>query len=471
MANLKVGFGAIALSALFVTPGMLLAAEPTKAPVPTFTKDVAPIFQSKCEACHRPDSIAPMSLVSYTEVRPFASSIKNRVATRQMPPWHLDKNVGIQKYKNDRSLTDQEIDTVVRWVDGGSPQGDPKDMPAAVKWPTDQGWNFASMYGQKEPDLIIKSTPWTQKASSQDAWWKPVVETGLTEAKWVRAIEIRPGTIKGRKITHHAIARIQQDERLAPAAVRDPDADQIVANDAAAAAAGGGALGGGGTFMEWSVGKQGEIMRPNTGKLMLPGAKIAWDIHYSNGGEDVTDQVEMGIYFYPKGQEPHYRQQLGLYGTDREASGGLDLAPNTITMNEGFHVLRENGRVESFQPHMHLRGKGMMLEAILPNGQKQVLSYVPDFNFNWHNSYVYADDVAPLLPKGSILHVIAWHDNTTAKKSNPDPDQWVGYGDRTVDEMAHAWINITYMNDADFKAETNARAAAQSRNTQQQQQQ
>jgi len=469
MANLRgwVGFQALAFGALLATPS--IAAEPTKAPVPTFTKDVAPIFQAKCEACHRPDSIAPMSLQTYQQTRPFISSIKNRVVTRQMPPWHLDKNVGIQQYKNDRSLSDKELDTIVRWIDGGAPMGDAKDMPAAVKWPEDQGWNFAAMYGQKEPDLVIRSTPWTQKAGSQDAWWKPVIETGLTEAKWVRAIEIRPSTVKGRKITHHAIARIQQDERLAPAAVRDPDADQIVANDAAAAAAGGGALGGGGTFMEWSVGKQGEIMRPDTGKLMLPGAKIAWDIHYSNGGEDVTDQVELGVYFYPKGQEPKYRTSLGLYGTDREASGGLDLAPNQITMNEGFHVLRQNGRLESFQPHMHLRGKAMLLEAILPNGQKQVETYVPDFNFNWHNSYVYADDVAPLLPKGTILHVIAWHDNTPAKKSNPDPDQWVGYGDRTVDEMAHAWINITYMSDKDFAAEQAARQAKQG-NTQQQQQ-
>ena len=136
-------------------------------------------------------------------------------------------------------------------------------------------------------------------------------------------------------------------------------------------------------------------------------------------------------------------------------------------MNEGFHVMRQAGRLESFQPHMHLRGKAMLLEAILPNGQKQVLSYVHDFNFNWQNSYVYADDAAPLLPKGTILHITAWHDNTAAKKSNPDPNQWVGYGDRTVDEMAHAWINITYMSDEDFQAEVDARKATQT-NTQQQ---
>jgi len=238
---------------LIVAPLTAFSAE-TNA-TPTFTKDIAPIFQAKCESCHRPDSIAPMSLVTYEQSRPYARAIKDRVASRQMPPWHMDKTMGIQKYKNDRSLTDAEIDTVVRWVDGGAPKGDAKDMPQAIQWPAEQGWNYAEMFGQKEPDLIIRATPYTQKAGAQDAWWKPSVPTGLTEARWVRAIEIRPGSVKGRKITHHAIARLQQNEANAPPELRDPDG-------AAAAAAGGG------IFMEWAVGKQGEMMRPNSGKLM-----------------------------------------------------------------------------------------------------------------------------------------------------------------------------------------------------------
>jgi hypothetical protein len=451
MSNLKswtwrgVAAGTLAFGGLVALPSAAAAADPTT--TPTFTKDVAPIFQAKCEACHRPDSIAPMSLQTYEESRPFARSIKTRVESRQMPPWHLDKTVGIQNYKNDRSLTDAQIDTIVRWVDGGSPKGNPADMPPAVKWPNEQGWNYAAKFGQTEPDLIIRSTPWTQHAGQQDAWWKPVVETGVTEPRWVRAIEIRPATLKGRKITHHAIAYLQQTE---------PD-DLAQSGQA-------------GLFMEWAVGKEGEMMRPDAGKLLLPGSTIRWDIHYSNGGEDITDVVEMGVYFYPKGQEPKYRTALGLYGTDRETSA-LDILPNTITMNEGFHVMRQAGRVESFQPHMHLRGKAMALEAILPNGQKQVLSYVPNFQFQWMNTYQYADDAAPLLPKGTILHVTSWHDNTSANKNNPDPDQWIGYGDRTVDEMAHAWINVTYMNDDDFAKEVEARRLATSRTSQQQQQQ
>jgi hypothetical protein len=431
MRSVVVGTSAVA--AILAMPA---AAASQGAPAtPTFTKDVAPIFQEKCEACHRPDSTAPMSLKTFAEARPWARAIRARVADRQMPPWNIDKSVGIQKFKNDRSLTDAEIDTIVRWASNGAPEGDPKDMPAPRTWPEDQGWNFAAAFGQKEPDLIIKSHAFTMPASSQDAWDKRVTPSGITEPRWVRAIEIRPDTVKGRKITHHAIAYLEQDDPGAAPSRGLPT-----------------------PFMEWAVGKQGELMRPDTGKLLVPGSKFRWDIHYSQAGEDITSQVEMGIYFYPKGEEPKYRNTLSLAPA---ALGTLDIRPNTMSLVEGFMPLREAARIESFQPHMHLRGKAMMVEALLPSGQRQVLSLVSQFNFNWMTTYVYADDVAPLLPKGTILRVTAWHDNTVANKTNPDPGQWVGWGDRTVDEMAHAWINIVYMNEADFKVEQDKRKALQ----------
>ena len=251
--------GAAFATAALMTPSVASAADAA----PTFTKDIAPIFQEKCEACHRPDSIAPMSLVSYEDARPWARSIRNRVEGRQMPPWNIDKTIGIQDFKNDRSLSDAQIETIVKWIDSGAPKGDMKDMPKPVQWPEDQGWNFAKLFGQTEPDLVIRSTPWTQKAGANDTWWRPIVATGLTEDRWVRAIEIRPGTVKGRKITHHAIAQLQQEET-------DPLAQNDVDPNGAPQA---------GTFMEWAVGKQGEIIRPNSGKLMNAGSRIRWDIH------------------------------------------------------------------------------------------------------------------------------------------------------------------------------------------------
>jgi hypothetical protein len=423
---------AVALVAPLVLTGSAAFAGPSD-PQVTFTKDVAPIFQATCESCHRPDSIAPMPLRTYEESRPWARAIRTRVAARTMPPWHMDKTVGIQHFENDVSLSDRQIDTIVRWVDAGAPMGDPKDMPAPRQWPKEDRWTFADLLGS--PDLVIKSPAWTMPANAQDAWYKPIVETGLTEPRWVRAIEIRPSTINGRRITHHALARLQQDDGADITRTSSVDADSP------------------GLFMEWAVGKQGELMRPNTGKLMMAGSKIVWDIHYHAVGETITDSVELGIYFYPKGQEPKYRQVLGNFQAIAGGRENLDIPPNSIAVNQGFHVMKRAGRIENFQPHMHLRGKAMSMEAILPDGTTRMLSYVNNFQFNWHLNYIYADDSAPILPRGTILRITAWHDNTAGNKDNPDPNQWVGWGERTVDEMAHAWVNITYMSDEDYQAE------------------
>jgi hypothetical protein len=404
------------------------------ASTPTFTKDVARIFQAKCESCHRPNSIAPMSLVTWEEARPWARAIRARVGAREMPPWHIDKTVGIQHFENDRSLSDQEIDTIVKWVAAGAPRGEAADMPPAVQWPDDEQWNFKAKYG--EPDLVVRSPKYTVRAQAQDAWYKPIVPTGLTEPRWVRAIEMRPSTVKGRRVTHHALARLRQAEGSAEASQDEA-----------------------GLFMEWAVGKQGEVMRPNSGKLMLPDSRIVWDIHYHAVGEEITDSVEMAIYFYPKGEEPKHRQVLSLFHAIQNGPRGLDIPPNTLTVHQGVHVMKKAGRIENYQPHMHLRGKGMSMEAVTPDGKTQVLSLVSNYQFNWHNNYVYAQDAAPLLPKGTVLRFTSWHDNTKTNEDNPDPDQWVGWGDRTVDEMAHAWVNITYLSDEDYQAEIEKRKA------------
>lgn len=433
---------------VMVAAGASVPAAAEEKAAPTFTKDIAPIFQEKCQACHRPDYIAPMSLVTYEESRPWARSIKQRVATRQMPPWHIDKNVGIQKFENDRSLSDEQIDAIVRWVDAGAPKGDPKNMPPPARFADDDVWNFARVLDQ-QPDMIIKSPPYTVGAQVQDAWYKPVVETGLTEARWVRAIEIRPSTVAGRKVTHHALAILVQDDPDIKEPRRGPDGATSDDDDSVGA----------GLFMEWAVGKQGEMMRPGSGKLMMPGAKIRFDVHYHAVGEEITDGVELGIYFYPKGEEPKHRQVLGLLGSIAGGRNAIDIPPNSSIVSQNFHVMKQAGRVENFQPHMHLRGKAMSMEAILPNGRSMMLSHVGNFNFNWHNNYVYAEDSAPLLPKGTVLKITSWYDNTSANPNNPDPNQWVGYGDRTVDEMGHAWVNITYMNDEDYKVEVEKRKA------------
>ncbi len=361
MAKAKL-LGALSLVVVIAFP-QLMSAQAAK--TITFTKDIAPVFQEKCQACHRADSMAPMSLVTYEEARPWAKAIRERVITRQMPPWHIDKTVGIQKFKNDRSLSDEQIAMIVKWVDGGAVKGDMKDMPAPKQWPDESKWAFADMYGGT-PDLIIKSPDWSVPAVGLDAWYKPVVPTGLTEARWVRAIEIHPATVKGRKVTHHALARLQQEDG---AGRTDVAADL---DNAAAPAVGG-------LFMEWAVGKQGEIMRPNSGKLMLPGSKIVFEMHYHSVGEAITDHVELGIYFYPKGQEPKYRQTLAALQSVAGGSRNIDIAPESTFVSQNFIPMRQAGRIENFQPHMHLPGKAMSNEAILPNGQNIIFSHVKNF--------------------------------------------------------------------------------------------
>ena len=328
---------------------------------PTDAKDIAPIFRQKCEACHRPGYIAPMSLQTYEEVRPWARSIKNRVETRQMPPWHIDKAVGIQDFENDRSLSNEELDMVARWVDSGAPRGNPADMPPPAQFADDDVWNFVDVFGGP-PDLVVYSTPYTMPSLAQDHWWKPEVSTGLTEDRWIRGIEIRPSTVNGRKITHHALARLQQEE----------DDDALgAASDV-----------GPGLLMEWAVGKQGEIMREKSGKLIKADSSIVWDIHYHAVGEEITDTVELGLYFHPKDSPPKHRQVLSAWSSLEDGSDNLSIPPNAVVATERFHVLKNNGRAENFQPHMHLRGKGMQMTAVLPDGTSQVLSRVSDFNFN-----------------------------------------------------------------------------------------
>ncbi|MGD1095662.1 MAG: cytochrome c [Bryobacteraceae bacterium] len=432
------GVSALALGTFVSLSGFAIAADATSQPV-TFAKDIAPIFQEKCQDCHRKGGMAPMSLVSYEETRPWARSVKERVIARQMPPWHLDKTVGVQSFKNDMSLSDAQISMIARWVDAGSPMGNPKDMPPAKTWPNDTEWQLAKEYG-RPPDMIIKSTDYTMPAVNQDQWWKPVVEMNVTEPVWVRAVEMRPGTPAGRKITHHALAHLIQN---------DPDARKFTDAPDGAGAAGPNE---GGVLMEWAVGKNYDIYRPNTGKLILPGAKIWWDIHYHAVGEKITDHVELGVWLYPKNEPPKYRTYLTAFGSTATQGSHIDIPPNSVIASQGFHVLKAPARLENFQPHMHLRGKAMAVEAILPDGSTQIVSYVDHFNFNWMTNYIYADDAAPVFPKGTIIHVTSWYDNTTANKSNPDPNQWVGFGDRTVDEMGHAWMNVTYLSDEDYKA-------------------
>ena len=434
----RVVFWALALVVVFVADSATAqtGGPAADAATVTYAKDVAPIFNQKCAACHQEGSIAPFSLLTYEDARQRSRQIRQRVAERIMPPWHIDRTVGIQEFKNDRGLTDDQIETVVSWIDGGMPFGDESDLPPPIQLPDPDAWQLADDFG--DPDLIVPSGKFSLDAVTQDKWYRPASPTGLTEPRWVKAIEIRPVGKQVRQVMHHVLAYLRQDESNDPMAEERSTARS--------------AMGGPGLFMEWAVGKRGEIFPEGAGKLVLPGSEIRWELHMHAIGELVEDAyVELGMWFYDKDNEPRNRTRLRMF--DARGANSLDIPPGEIAVTQQYHVLRWPARLENFQPHMHMRGKSMRMEAVLPSGRSEILSQVNNFQWQWHVNYVYADHAAPLLPAGTMIVITAWHDNTTENPNNPDPTQWVGWGDRTVDEMAHAWVDVTYLDEEEFQAE------------------
>jgi len=401
----------------------------------TFTKDVAPILADHCQICHRANTFAPMSLVTYQEARPWAKSIKAKVAAREMPPWFIDKNVGIQHFSNDVSLSDQDIATIVKWVDSGAPEGNPKDMPPARQFPDEQVWQIG------KPDLIVNlPKDVVVKAKAPDQWPDILVDPGLTEDRYVEAVQIIP--TKGRQVIHHIRTSLV-----------DPDAStrhsgQLDGNVALEA-------GEMGVFLnEYAIGKGGDVFREGAGRLIKAGTKVNFQFHLHSSGAETPTNVALGLKFYPKGYTPKHAITSLTVGVNE-----IDLRPNAADVrSDAYMPLIKPARLLSFQPHMHNRGKAECLEAIYPNGKTEMLSCAR-FLFNWHLNYVYDEDSAPLLPAGTILHSIMWHDNTANSKFNPDPDAQITWGERTVDEMGSAWLSYYYMSDADFKIETEARKA------------
>ena len=390
---------------------------------PTFTKDVAPILQRACQTCHRPGSIGPMSLLNYDEARPWARAIKTRVSARQMPPWHVDRTIGIRKFKDDPSLTDAEVATIVAWVDGGAARGNPADMPPPRVFDDSDRWHIG------KPDLIVALPKEnTINAQSSDWWADFVADSGLTEDRYIKAVEAKPGAGGGARVVHHAVMSLV-----------DPDSNNPM----------------GGVLNEYAVGKNGDVYPDGSGRLMKAGSKVRFNMHYHSVGETITDRTSVGIVFYPKGYVPKHQMQtlLAPNQDDLDIPAGAD-----NVRSDAYFKMEKNARLSSFMPHMHNRGKRQCLEAIYPNMVVEQFNCV-NYDFQWQIVYNYADDVAPLLPAGTIIHVTSWHDNSSGNRNNPDARNWVGFGNRTTDDMARHWLTFYYMSDDEFQAEVNERTA------------
>jgi mono/diheme cytochrome c family protein len=400
--------------------------------------EVAPIFYRSCVECHQPTGIGPMSLLDYQTARRYATRIRTMVASREMPPWHIDRSVGIQEYKNDVSLSDAEIQTVVDWVAAGTPQGDPARAPEPPVLPAADAWQLESQFG-RPPDFVFRSTPFSMGAEGLDNWWTPTVTIeGLAGPRWIMANETKPSYPQGRKVVHHA------NTNLTPAE---------------------GGRGSG--FTNFGIGKPYDIYPANTGQRIANGDQVSFNIHYYPYGEPVEgDVVEVGLWFYPEGETPRFATEGDVqWGSQREAlidgesftMQQLVIPPHGRLTTQGVQVLDQNTRLHSCRGHMHFRGSAQQLEAVYPDGRTEVLCRV-NWNSHWHITYLFEDDVMPLLPKGTVLLITAWYDNTANNPVNPDPDQWVIFGRRTGDEMSHMWIGATYLTDEDFEFLENERA-------------
>lgn len=425
----------VGLALMAVAPGAAFAQTTAQPRQATFTKDVAPILQRACVTCHRPGEIAPMSLVTYEEARPWARSIKTRVASREMPPWHIDRHIGIQQFKDDPSLTDDEIATIVRWVDAGAPRGNAADMPPLRTFADASAWQIG------KPDLVIKYPTYKVPAVGADIFGSLYTDSPLTEDRYIKAIQTRAVDDRSRKVVHHALSY-------------SVEPSENVQNDGDDSRSDGGLF-----LVEYASGKNAEVYGDDSGVLLQPGRRFKLDYHLHSVGEAVDAQVELGIVFYPKGVVPkHVRwsKQLGMSTTD------LDIPGNTVVRFDGYQRLNKAAKITAFQPHMHIRGKVQCLELIYPNATTEMINCA-HFNYNWHLTYNYKDDVAPLVPAGTLLHIISWQDNTSTNKFNPDPKNWVGNGSRTIDEMAFAWIGWYDLTDEEYKAAWEERKATRQR--------
>jgi len=421
----------------FVTVLLLSAPALAQTPAsPTFSKDIAPILQRSCQSCHRPGEIAPMALTTYREVRPWARSIKTRVVKRDMPPFHVDRTIGIQAFKDDPSLSDAEIALVSRWVDAGAPQGNPADLPPAATFAKTGDWQIG------EPDLVIKFPAYDVAAAGPDLFGDLFAPIAIDEDRYIQAIQTRSATPQSHKVVHHALSY----------SVASPEGEQAAMDE-------------GQFLVEYASGKNAEVYPEGSGVLLQKGQRARLSYHLHSIGEATKAEVEIGIKLYPKGYVPkHIRWSRQL----AQPTTPIDIPAGTITRSDGYTILHKPARLLAFQPHMHNLGKRQCLEAIYPTSgtrtQTEMLNCA-DFNNNWHLTYNYDEAEQPLLPAGTILHNIQWHDNTAANPRAIDPKNWVGDGQRTIDEMGFFWIGWVELTDQEYAEQLAARKAQQQRLT------
>ncbi|MBO0860029.1 MAG: DUF3471 domain-containing protein [Chloracidobacterium sp.] len=420
----------------------------------TFNKDVAPILFKNCASCHRPDDIAPFSVLSYKDARPWAKSIREKVASREMPPWGADPRHG--EFSNEARLKQSEIDAIVAWVDGGAKEGDPKDLPPAP--------DFSDAWRIGKPDVTLTMPEeYTLDARGADDYIYFRVPTKFTEDKWIQAAEFRPGN---KRVVHHAVVFIETPQMIevaktmarrsgrefdprngASAFERAPGPDALffkegtvwrtktdapVIDDACAqsntnvrsVSASAGAT----ILTAYAPGKSPDVYPPGTAKRIPAGSNLILQMHYSKTtGKPEVDRTSVGLIFAKQPVDKTV-ETLTVINSLFKIPPGAENHEATACYN----VPRDIQFVNYF-PHMHVRGKAMKYEVIYPDGRRETLLQVDKYNFNWQTLYTLKNPLP--VPKGSRFVVTAHFDNSAKNKYNPDPTKAVRFGEPTYDEM------------------------------------
>ena len=426
------------MTARVVTLGFLAAAAATAAP--TFTKDVAPIFFTHCAGCHRPNDIAPMSLLDYKSARPWAKAIREAVLSRKMPPWFADPHYGA--FSNDARLADREIETVKAWVDAGAPEGDARDLPPAPVFV--EGWRLG------KPDIVVDIGQDFAVKPGQDAYEHFTVPTNFTEGKWIRAAEIRPGN---RRVVHHVHVSVVAGESetgstsiesmtalskflLREGTLTRVRADAPVVDNACATDTPDLPYLTGfqeGALASFLPGRAPDVFPAGSAKWIPPGSKFEFVIHYARtSSQPQTDRTSVGLYLAPAPpQDVLRRMDLRNFFFRIPPGDASHEVKRCYTFEKDKLLL-------SITPHMHYRGHDVTYELLRPGGQREILLAVPHYSFNWQLVYRLKEPLR--VEKGSRLIVTAHYDNSPNNAANPDPSQAIRWGDKSEEEMMTSWI-------------------------------
>ena len=402
------------------------AADPSTRLV-TFHRDVLPILQKRCQECHRPGEIGPMSLLTYRDARPWAKAMKDAVLPRKMPPWFADPKVG--KFRNDSTLAPAEITAIAAWADSGAMEGDPQHAPP----PRDffEGWRIG------RPELVVEMPEAYQvPASGTVEYTYVIVPSGFTADRWIERAEIRPGN---RAVMHHSSVWIRPQasrwlhgyplgRAFVPAEQTRRDPARLLASTFAGITPLDEALVG------YAPGRPPVRLLPGQASLVPAHADFVFQLHYTPNGKPATDRSRLGLIFASR--PPLERVFRGGISND-----ALVIPPGAANHPvSGAMTVNADCKLISLRPHMHLRGKSMEFRAVYPSGEKELLLRVPRYSFNWQFDYVF--EHPKLLPKGARIEVVGVFDNSPNNPSNPDPQAEVRWGDQTWEEMMTGQFEI-----------------------------